>query len=1508
VDTDRNLLFAVLALQADLLDRDQFIRACTLWAGRKDTPIANLLVELGWLTPADRADVERLLDRKLKRHGGDARAGLAEAAAPDLRAILAGLGDPDVDRSVAALHDTPTGPGREAAAREEGSSALAAPRAGRNLLYEEIGRGGMGLVLRGRDPGLGRDLAVKVLREEYRDNTGVARRFVEEAQVGGQLQHPGVVPVYELGQFDDGRPFFTMKLVKGRTLADLLKGRASPQEDLPRFLGIFEQLCQTLAYAHSKGVIHRDLKPSNVMVGAFGEVQVMDWGLAKVLQAPRGADPESTLGTVIGTVRSRATADEDGRTGVVGTPAYMAPEQARGPDAAVDERADVFGLGACLCVLLTGEPPFTGATVEEVMGKAVTADLAETLARLDGCGADEAVVGLCRACLAAEPAEWPRDAGEVAARVAAYRAGVQERLRRAELERAAAEVRAVEERKRRRLAVALAAAVLLLVVALGGGSWWWQHQQTMREAEALRRRQEADGAVRAALGEGRLWLALAREQPLGDGSQLREAQAAARKALELAQSRDSSEDLRQEAQTLRRELESEAAALARDRRLLIRLAQAGSTPEDGPLGAVESPGLAYRQAFHEYGLDLDSLPAEAVVKRLRARPAPVRAEVTAALDEWAVARSGPFSNDPAEPLWQLASAIDPNPDGVRKQLRAIARRGRLKSELRLGALSHRLLPLAALAGLVPGENRNRLRHIARTVDPGRTPTLTLRLLTTLLEEAGDEELAKALLRAARRSRPADVHIALRLAYLLNFTWGLPTLRGFIPAPEQARAEAFACFEAARAVRPELAVGSARVLMELGRKEEAEGLLRDVLRRDPGNDGAWFWLWLWLEAQGRLVEAREAFHRYARFVGPKLGDLRSFLLHKTMAIWWSRIDGTPLNRLSGKQIAARHRRELELLPDNAFAYNQVGKDLVKAEQYAEAEVVFQNGIRADPQNPYGYVQLGEFLLAQSRFREAEELIRKAIASRPATFKGRATRTKRVPLSQRMPLSHAAAAYGILSLALQRQAKPDEAIDADRRAVAIAPWDPTRYFALGDTLSAGGRFSGAVAAYRHGLRLNQDYPRIHLSIALILHRLGRLDDAVAECRRAIQLKPALASAHGVFGLMLIMQGKWAESVAASREAIRLAPSKATYRMNLGTGLWQQGRLTEALTAYQKALRLAPGNQNFRSKVRNLEGVVALLPRLEAVRRGKAKPDGARECFQLAWVAQLRHFWLTAVRLYEQGLEDDPASANNLDAQHRYNAACVAARVGCGSGEEGVSVGARERARRRRQALAWLRADLALWAGRLDGAKPAERRVVRAALRRWRADPNLAGLRDPGQVTHLPTDEQAACRQLWAEVGALVEKARYQIAGALEGEKLKVLGHSGSFETSPMDMTGFSTGDWSGDRQLGVRSSRTGEWLDLALPVPADGKYQVVVFLTRSKDSGIVQFSIDGRAPGKPIDCFNASQVVSTGPIDLGVVKLKKGTATLRGAVVGTNAKSVGLRYSWGLDCLVLKAAGP
>ena len=226
-----------------------------------------------------------------------------------------------------------------------------------------------------------------------------------------------------------------------------------------------------MAYAHARGVIHRDLKPSNVMVGTFGEVQVMDWGLAKVLPRGDAADrtPQDLHETDVMTVRSGSGTDASRAGSILGTPSYMAPEQARGELDQVDERADVFGLGAILCEILTGKPPFGGETRDKVRENAAQGALADTFHRLDTSDADSELISLARDCLAADRQQRPRDAGIVSARITAYLSGVQDRLRKAELARVEAQARAEEERKRRRITVALAASVLLTAGVVGGG-------------------------------------------------------------------------------------------------------------------------------------------------------------------------------------------------------------------------------------------------------------------------------------------------------------------------------------------------------------------------------------------------------------------------------------------------------------------------------------------------------------------------------------------------------------------------------------------------------------------------------------------------------------------------------------------------------------------------------------------------------------------------------------------------------------------------------------------------------------------------------------------------------------------------------------------------------------------------------------------------------------------------------------------------------------------------------
>jgi len=476
-------------------------------------------------------------------------AGLAPAFGKD-KAVVIGSAGHSVLRMLRHTIDIPQVVLREPAV--EGADPIQRPNSpevpkpasdSRYQLQGEIARGGMGAIIKGRDTDLGRELAIKVLLDQHKDKPEVIQRFIEEAQISGQLQHPGIAPVYELGQFPDDRPFFSMKLVKGETLARLLAARESVAEDRGRFIGIFEHVCQTMAYAHSRGVIHRDLKPANIMVGSFGEVQVMDWGLAKVLSTGGIADEKKAHDqhqgqSVIQTQRSKVGSDAPGTFGtigsqtqmgsVMGTPAYMPPEQALGEIDNMDERADVFGLGAILCEILTGKPPYVGDDGAQVYHMASRGKLEHCFARLEACGADGDLVALTRHCLELKPADRPRDAGVLAAGVSRYLESVETKLRKTEMAKVATQARAEESVRRHRLIhFAGATVTMLLVIGIAASVW-----QTMRaDREAMRAEAESRLARKAEQAASELATAEAAARSLAQ-QETRRAEAAIERAKE----------------------------------------------------------------------------------------------------------------------------------------------------------------------------------------------------------------------------------------------------------------------------------------------------------------------------------------------------------------------------------------------------------------------------------------------------------------------------------------------------------------------------------------------------------------------------------------------------------------------------------------------------------------------------------------------------------------------------------------------------------------------------------------------------------------------------------------------------------------------------------------------------------------------------------------------------------------------------------------------------------------
>jgi serine/threonine-protein kinase len=436
MDIERQLLFGVIALQRSLVEADRLAKTCAEWAADPRMLLPDLMVERAVVTAEQKAEVEAAVVQELATHGGDARATLASvidgcslAAIGEAASLCTGL--------KAASDPLPAQGGHALVGTLRKSSAECH---GRYTLSYLHARGAMGRVWLARDDALGREVALKELRPDQADNTVVCSRFLHEARVTAQLEHPGIVPVYELGEGQT--PYYTMRFVRGCTLTEAVrsyhKHRAAGSAGsvgLLELLTAFVGVCHAVAYAHSRGVIHRDLKGQNVVLGDFGEVVLLDWGLAKrvgtgeickdghgPVDAAREAYLRSSLDPAVETgagrgdkSSSRPSGPADASSAVapdfeggdsprvhsrdeqrapagsksgcssrpesgagldgtvqgrlLGTPAYMAPEQARGRHDQVDARTDIYGLGAILYEILTGRPPFVGTKTSDVVSK-----------------------------------------------------------------------------------------------------------------------------------------------------------------------------------------------------------------------------------------------------------------------------------------------------------------------------------------------------------------------------------------------------------------------------------------------------------------------------------------------------------------------------------------------------------------------------------------------------------------------------------------------------------------------------------------------------------------------------------------------------------------------------------------------------------------------------------------------------------------------------------------------------------------------------------------------------------------------------------------------------------------------------------------------------------------------------------------------------------------------------------------------------------------------------------
>lgn len=378
MQSDRNLLFGILAVQMDFVDRDALVEAMHQWVLDKQRTLGDVLVEHRALTSERRVLLDALVDEHLRGHASDPAQSLA-AVSPEmgLRRKLAAIEDPDLRASLAITSES---------AAEQNNSDQTLPRdptidsalVRRYRMLRPHAAGGIGEVSVAFDEELKREVALKEIKDRYADDRDTRLRFVREAEITGGLEHPGIVPVYGLGHYSDGRPYYAMRFIRGDSLEESIDeyhrrwkrqaGAGGRTLELRKLLGRFVDVCNAIEYAHSRGVLHRDLKPGNVMLGGYGETLVVDWGLAKSVGDEDTFAPAEPAGSSVATLNTDYSPTLQGTT--VGTPQYMSPEQAQGRLDLLSTSSDVYSLGATLYRLLTGQPPVddgdAGSTIKRV--------------------------------------------------------------------------------------------------------------------------------------------------------------------------------------------------------------------------------------------------------------------------------------------------------------------------------------------------------------------------------------------------------------------------------------------------------------------------------------------------------------------------------------------------------------------------------------------------------------------------------------------------------------------------------------------------------------------------------------------------------------------------------------------------------------------------------------------------------------------------------------------------------------------------------------------------------------------------------------------------------------------------------------------------------------------------------------------------------------------------------------------------------------------------------------
>jgi tetratricopeptide (TPR) repeat protein/serine/threonine protein kinase len=1132
-DGDRDTLIGALALKRDFISRDALVKAVRSCAADKSKKLGQILVEEGALSADRRALLESLVDEHLRQHGGEF--GKSLAALGPVASAFQTLEQTPAEQAAGIVHtlkqdggpDLRTGLFNGAGAQP----AVGAPSTVglRFRILRPHAEGGLGKVSVARDEELHRDVALKEIKERHADNYESRARFLVEAEITGALEHPGVVPVYGLGRYADGRPFYAMRFIKGDTLREAVehfhKAEAGERPagrrlELRKLLGRFVDVCDVIAYAHSRGILHRDLKPDNIMLGKYGETLVVDWGLAKPLGAPEEAKDKSEPFFQ----PSGDGSAETQKGAAIGTPQYMPPEQAAGRLDVLGPASDVYSLGATLYCVLTGQAPFTDPTVGAVLQKVQRGEFPPP--RQINPKVPTALEAVCLNAMAFRPEDRYPTARALAhdieqwladEPVSAWREPWRVRVGR-------------WMRHHQTLTAATVAGLLVAILAGGAGALWYQHEQAAQAARHAAQASATASGVDAALNEAEgleKQAAGLKDEPVRWKETLSEAGSAVKRAEGLLNSGEGADDLR----IRLADAEGRLEAAEKDRRLLVHLEEVHlQSAVAGSEGGFDLAGEAkqYAAAFEE-DMGFSSLITEEAAERINTRP--IRVELLAALADWSNAAP---SKEDKERLRNVLKTADPDPAAFRNRWNAAMTK----------------------------KDEEALHNLAFSPEAAKQPAVRVALLGWQLTSINSGDAVK-FLKEANDRRPGDFWILFRLGHACRQT--SPPLTD----------DAIRYFTAALAMRPDSSTAHVALANELRIKRQFDDAIREyrfAVRLKPDNVWAYNGLGLVLRDQGNRDEAISEY-RKAIELDPKLS-----LPHTNLGLVLQ--DQHKLD-----EAAAEHRKAVELDPKSVYALASLGNLLREQGKREEAEAEYRQALELDPKYASSHNGLAIVLNDEGKRDEAVAEYHKAFELDPRYVAAHSNlggvlhsqhKWDEAVAEYRKALEFDAKyvfAHTGLGNVLRDQGKRDEALAEYRKAVDLDPKYAYAHNGLGNALYDLGKRDEAAAEYRKAIELDPKLATAHSNLAGVLRDQHRSDEAVAEFQKSIEIDPKFINAHNNLGNVLREQGKRDEAAAEYRKALEIDPKYAVAHNGLGNVLRDQGKAEEATAEYRKAMELDP-----------------------------------------------------------------------------------------------------------------------------------------------------------------------------------------------------------------------------------------------------------------------------------------------------------------------------------------------